>query len=78
MFEKLTPGQEIETTIVQISGDTIFIDLNAKSEGVISSAEFADADGNISVKAGDKIKAFSQVNPQTIQCLKTHSKIIFL
>jgi small subunit ribosomal protein S1 len=58
MFEKLTPGQEIETTIVQISGDTIFIDLNAKSEGVISSAEFADADGNISVKAGDKIKAF--------------------
>ncbi len=58
MFEKLTPGQEIETTIVQISGDTVFIDLNAKSEGVISSAEFADSDGNISVKVGNKIKAF--------------------
>ena len=27
------PGQEIETTIVQISGDTIFLDLNAKTEG---------------------------------------------
>ena len=38
MFEKLTPGQEIESTIVQISGDTIFIDLNAKSEGVIPTA----------------------------------------
>ena len=58
MFEKLTPGQEIETTIVQISGDTVFIDLNAKSEGVIPCAEFTDAEGNISVKAGDKIKAF--------------------
>lgn len=58
MFEKLTPGQEIETTIVQISGDTVFIDLNAKSEGVISCAEFTDAEGNVSVKPGDKIKAF--------------------
>lgn len=58
MFEKLTPGQEIETTIVQISGDTVFIDLNAKSEGVIPCAEFTDAEGNISVKAGDKIKVF--------------------
>lgn len=58
MFEKLTPGQEIETTIVQISGDTVFIDLNAKSEGVIPCAEFTDTEGNISVKAGDKIKAF--------------------
>lgn len=58
MFEKLTPGQEIESTIVQISGDTIFIDLNAKSEGIIPTAEFTDSDGNISVKTGDKIKAF--------------------
>ena len=46
MFEKLTPGQEIESTIVAISGDTVFIDMSAKSEGVISSAEFADENGN--------------------------------
>ncbi len=58
MFEKLTPGQEIETTIIQISSDTIFIDLNAKSEGVISTAEFSDSDGKITVKPGDKIKAY--------------------
>ena len=58
MFEKLTPGQEIETTVVQVSGDTVFIDLNAKSEGVISTAEFTDSDGNVSVKVGDKIKVF--------------------
>lgn len=58
MFEKLTPGQEIESTIVAISGDTVFIDMSAKSEGVISSAEFADENGNLSVKEGDKIKAY--------------------
>lgn len=58
MFEKLTPGQEIESTVVAINGDTVFIDMNAKSEGVISSAEFADENGNLSVKEGDKIKAY--------------------
>lgn len=58
MFEKLTPGQEVETTVVAINGDTVFIDMSAKSEGVISSAEFADENGNLSIKEGDKIKAY--------------------
>ncbi len=58
MFEKLTPGQEIESTVVAVSGDTVFIDLSAKSEGVVSAAEFADETGALSVKEGDKIKAF--------------------
>ena len=58
MFEKLTPGQEIETSVVAVSEDTIFIDLNAKSEGVINASEFSDENGNLSVKEGDKIKAF--------------------
>lgn len=58
MFEKLTPGQEIESTVVAVSGDTVFIDLSAKSEGIIDAAEFTDENGNISIKEGDKIKAF--------------------
>mgnify|MGYP002622500037 CR=1 FL=1 len=48
-------GQEIETTIVQIAADTIFIDLGLKSEGFVSKAEFADDEGNVSVREGDKI-----------------------
>lgn len=55
-------GQEIETTIVQISGDTIFLDLNAKTEGTLDSAEFTDKDGNLTVKEGDKVKAFFLTN----------------
>lgn len=58
MFEKLTPGQEIETTIVAINSDTIFVDLNAKSEGVVDIADFTDENGNCTVKEGDKIKVF--------------------
>ena len=51
-------GQEIETTIVQIAADTIFIDLGLKSEGFVSKAEFADDEGNVSVREGDKIKVY--------------------
>lgn len=56
------PGQEIETVIVQISGDTIFLDLNAKTEGTLDSAELTDKEGNITVKEGDNIKAFFLTN----------------
>lgn len=58
MFEKLVPGQEIKTTVVAVNGDTIFVDLSAKSEGVVDAAEFTDENGVCSVKAGDTLKLF--------------------
>ncbi len=54
----LEPGQEIETTIVAISGDYVFLNLNTKSEGVLERAELLDKDGNCKVKEGDTIKVF--------------------
>ncbi|MBQ3670608.1 MAG: S1 RNA-binding domain-containing protein [Treponema sp.] len=51
-------GEEIETTVVQISNDTVFIDLGLKSEGFVEKAEFVDKDGNLTVKEGDKIKVY--------------------
>ena len=51
-------GQEVETSVVQISNDTVFIDLGLKSEGFVDKAEFIDADGNCTVKEGDKIKVY--------------------
>ena len=51
-------GQEVETTVVLVSGDTIFIDLGLKSEGFIDAQEFTGEDGTVSVKEGDKIKAY--------------------
>ena len=56
--ESLTPGQQIETDIVSISGDTVFLELNGKTEGVLERAELADKDGNVQVEAGDRIKVF--------------------
>lgn len=58
MFKKLVPGEEIESTVVAVNGDVIFIDMSAKSEGVISSSEFTDENGNLSIKVGDKVCAY--------------------
>ncbi len=57
-LNKLVPGQEISTVIAAISGDTVFLDLSAKSEGVLDANELKDKDGNLKVKEGDTIKAF--------------------
>ncbi len=57
-IKPMQPGQALETQIVSISKDCIFLQLNGKSEGVLERAELADQDGNISVKEGDTIKVF--------------------
>lgn len=57
-MERLQPGQMVETHIVSISNDSIFLQLSGKSEGVLERAELADQDGNLSVKEGDTIKVF--------------------
>ena len=51
-------GDSFETTVVAVTDTTVFVDLSAKSEGVIDVAEFKDAEGNISIKEGDKLKVF--------------------
>lgn len=58
MINRFEIGQSIETEIVAITDTTIFLDLSAKSEGILDRAELADENGNISVKEGDKIKVF--------------------
>lgn len=57
-MDRLEPGQQIETTIVAVTKECIFLDLNAKSEGILDRSELADEEGNVSVKEGDKIKVY--------------------
>ncbi len=56
-------GQEIETSIVAITDDCIFLDLNAKSEGILDKAELTDENGiakqnSKELSIGDKIKVY--------------------
>jgi small subunit ribosomal protein S1 len=41
-------------TVVGVSGDYVLIDYGSKAEGVIPAADLRDADGNLSVKPGDR------------------------
>src|SRR5665213_672458 len=46
----------LEGKVLKISGADVFIDVGYKSEGVAPLAEFADADGNVSVRPGDIVE----------------------
>lgn len=58
MKNRFEIGQLFETEVVAVTDTTVFVDLSAKSEGVLDSAEFTDENGNLSVKEGDKIKVY--------------------
>lgn len=51
-------GERIDTVIVNITADWIFIDLGSKSEGYLDKKELLDEDGNLTVKEGDTITAY--------------------
>ncbi len=49
-------GDRVSGTLVSIQGDTLFIDLGAKTEGVMEADELRNADGDLEVKVGDTIE----------------------
>ncbi|HSR36127.1 MAG TPA: S1 RNA-binding domain-containing protein, partial [Desulfurivibrionaceae bacterium] len=55
---KLTPGQQVEATVVSIAREWIFIDLGGKSEGVVAKNEFLDSEGNCTVAVGDRVTVY--------------------
>lgn len=58
MKNRFDIGEAFETTVVAITDSTIFIDLSAKSEGIVDRSELEDENGEVSLKEGDKIKVF--------------------
>ena len=56
--DTLKPGDKIEAVIAGISGENIFLDVGKKSEGIISSAEFVNEEGEPTVKTGDRVTVF--------------------
>jgi small subunit ribosomal protein S1 len=51
-------GEKIDTTVVKITPEWIFLDLGAKSEGYLDKKELLDEEGNLIVKEGDPIAAY--------------------
>lgn len=57
-MERYKPGQALETEVVSISKDCVFVLLNGKNEGVLDRDEFRDKDGNFAVQVGDRIRVY--------------------
>ena len=55
---RLAPGSKVEATVLKITKDWVFLDTGRKGEGVLDIKELTDAEGNVSVKAGDKVTAW--------------------
>jgi small subunit ribosomal protein S1 len=56
--KRLTPGQKITATVVDISQDSIFLDVGEKSEGFLDRKELEDETGTISVGPGDTLEVY--------------------
>ena len=54
----LAPGSKLEATVLKITKDWVFLDTGRKGEGVLDIKELTDAEGNVSVKVGDKVTAW--------------------
>ena len=54
--EHFRMGDSVSGSVVNISRDSIFVDLGGKSEGVVDAAEFLDEEGTVSVKVGDRME----------------------
>lgn len=55
---RLEPGQKIEAAIVKITADWAFLEVGGKGEGYLDRKELLDGNGNLTVKEGDKVRAY--------------------
>jgi small subunit ribosomal protein S1 len=59
--EETTPtlreGQVVKGRVVQISDDSVFVDIQEKGEAIIARAELEDAQGNLEVGVDDEVEA---------------------
>ncbi|HOV87434.1 MAG TPA: S1 RNA-binding domain-containing protein [Syntrophobacteraceae bacterium] len=54
----LRRGEKVKTVVLKITPEWTFLDLGGKSEGLLSTKEIQDEEGNPTVKEGDVLEAF--------------------
>ena len=53
-----TPGQKVTATLISISGESAFLDVGGKSEGVLDSSELKNDAGEITALPGDRLDVY--------------------
>ncbi len=57
-LRQLEPGQKITATIVGLSGNSVFLDVGGKNEGILDSSELKNKEGELSAAIGDKVEVY--------------------
>jgi len=55
---RLEPGDKVEAKVLKIATEWVFLDVGQKGEGVLDIKEVLDADGTLTVAAGDTLQAY--------------------
>lgn len=55
-LKQLQVGEIVKGVVVQVTQDMVLVDVGYKSEGCISSSEFVDENGQLTVSVGDEVK----------------------
>lgn len=56
--KQLSPGQKIKAVVVDVSQDSIFLDVGGKSEGFVDRKELEDETGDVTVETGDILEVY--------------------
>ena len=51
-------GDRVEGTVTQIGRQSVFVDINARSDGIVDREELLDDEGELTVAVGDRLEAF--------------------
>ncbi len=55
---QLKPGEKISAQIVGFGGESVFLDIGGKSEGILKSSEVTNNDGELEVEIGDNVEVY--------------------
>jgi small subunit ribosomal protein S1 len=57
-FQTIQEGEVVTGTVVQVTPESVMIDVGSKAEGQVPVQEFCDEEGNLSVDVGDQVQVY--------------------
>ena len=72
---RLQPGQKVSGVVIAITGDSVFVDVGIKVDGIMDRKDILDAEGKESAGPGDSVEAWViAVSPQEIRLARGRSR----
>ncbi|MBQ7617423.1 MAG: 30S ribosomal protein S1 [Desulfovibrio sp.] len=71
---RLQPGQKVSGTVIDISGDNVFVDVGIKVDGIMDRKDILNPEGQETVKIGETIEAWVvRVSPHEVRISRSMS-----